>query len=96
MEKWFAASSSQVNGMNGVAYDEIVAKAALKEALMGEMALLAKENDLKPFEQVKDILVTPEVWSVENDLLTPTFKVKRNALKKAFQPQIDNMYSKLW
>jgi len=96
VEKWFAASSSQVNGMNGVAYDEIVAKAALKEALMGEMALLAKENDLKPFEQVKDILVTPEVWSVENDLLTPTFKVKRNALKKAFQPQIDNMYSKLW
>ena len=92
VEKW-STSTGQVNG---VTYDELVARSALKEAIMAEMSRLAKENDLKSFEQVKDIHVTPELWSVENDLLTPTFKVKRNVIKKAFNTQIEQMYAKLW
>ena len=106
VEKWWSSScqsngvvspsSSSANGLVAPSYDELVKKAALKEALLGELTRLGKENDLKPFEQVKDIHVSGELWSVENDLLTPTFKVKRNALKNAFQSQIDAMYSQLW
>ena len=92
VEKWSITSGH----VNGVTYDQLVTRATLKEAIMGEMSRLAKENDLKSFEQVKDVLITPELWSVENDLLTPTFKVKRNALKKAFHKDIEQMYSKLW
>jgi len=44
---------------------------------------------------VRDIYLHPELFSVENGLLTPTFKAKRQDLKKEFQPQIDEMYSKL-
>jgi len=92
VEKW-ALGAGHVNGIH---YDELVKKEAVKEAIVDEMSQLAKYNDLKSFEQVKDIFVTPELWSVENDLLTPTFKVKRNALKKAFNSQIEQMYSRLW
>ncbi|OPL20298.1 long-chain-fatty-acid-5-like ligase, partial [Mytilus galloprovincialis] len=42
---------------------------------------------------VRDIYVHPELFSVENGLLTPTFKAKRQDLKKVFQPQIDEISS---
>ena len=92
VEQW-ALGAGHVNGIH---YDELVKKEAVKEAIVDEMSQLAKYNDLKSFALVKDIFVTPELWSVENDLLTPTFKVKRNALKKAFNSQIEQMYSRLW
>lgn len=45
--------------------------------------------------QVKAIQLHPDLFSVENGLLTPTLKAKRCDIQKRFQPQIDNMYSKL-
>jgi long-chain acyl-CoA synthetase len=39
---------------------------------------------LDPHEQMDCIVVTPEAWSVENDLLTPTMKVKRNKIEDTF------------
>ena len=92
MEKWALAAGH----VNGIHYDQLAKKDAVKRAIMKEMAQLAKDNDLKSFEQVKDIFVSSELWSVENDLLTPTFKVKRNVLKKAFTTQLEQMYSCLW
>ena len=34
-------------------------------------------------------------FSVENNLLTPTFKLKRNVCAKEFKSQIDDMYKKI-
>lgn len=45
--------------------------------------------------QVKDIHICTELFSVENGLLTPTFKLKRNEARKTFAPQIEDMYTKL-
>lgn len=35
-----------------------------------------------------------EQFSVENDLLTPTFKLKRPQARAAFKEAIDRMYAK--
>ena len=45
--------------------------------------------------QVKDIYLHPELFSVENGLLTPTFKTKRQEVQKYFAQQIDDMYRHL-
>ena len=44
--------------------------------LMKELIQLGKRDGLKSFEQVKDILIHPELFSIENGLLTPTMKSK--------------------
>ena len=39
---------------------------------------------LDPHEQLDCLVVTADAWSVENDLITPTFKVKRNRIEDLF------------
>ena len=44
---------------------------------------------------MKDIYLHDDLFSVQNNLLTPTFKAKRNELQKKFQSQLDDMNSRL-
>jgi len=37
----------------------------------------------------------PNMFSIEDDLLTPTFKLKRPQLQKKYQAHIDAMYKEL-
>ncbi len=46
--------------------------------------LKAINEVLDPHEQLDCIVVTTESWTVENDLITPTFKVKRNKIEDRF------------
>lgn len=50
---------------------------------------------LRGFEQVQAIHLHPELFTVENNLLTPTFKLKRAPAKAHFQLQIDELYASL-
>ena len=46
---------------------------------------LKKVNaQLDPHEQMDCLVITAEAWSVENDILTPTMKVKRNKIEDVF------------
>lgn len=49
-----------------------------KKEIMDDMARLAKENNLSGLEKPKRIIVTGDAFTIENDMLTPTFKLKRN------------------
>lgn len=43
--------------------------------------------------QVKGIALHPELFSIDNGLLTPTMKAKRPELRNYFRSQIDELYS---
>lgn len=45
--------------------------------------------------QVKDIYLHPDPFSVQNGLLTPTFKLKRPQIKNYFKPQLDDIYKNM-
>ncbi len=44
---------------------------------------------LDPHEQLECLVVTEEPWTVDNDLITPTFKVKRNKMDDRFAAQYE-------
>lgn len=45
------------------------------------------------WEQVKEIRLTPEIWSIEAGHLTPTMKVKRKIVLEKYQCLVDEIYS---
>jgi len=63
---------------------ELCKNKQIKELILKELTQLGKKGDLKGFEQVKDIYLHDELFSLENGLLTPTMKSKRNELQKKF------------
>ncbi|XP_048361305.1 long-chain-fatty-acid--CoA ligase 5 [Sphaerodactylus townsendi] len=74
-------------------YEELCKSVAVKKAILEDMIKLGKEAGLKSFEQVKDIYLHPEMFTVENGLLTPTLKAKRAEVSKHFRSQIDALYT---
>ncbi|XP_075313047.1 long-chain-fatty-acid--CoA ligase 5 isoform X2 [Odontesthes bonariensis] len=75
--------------------EELCKKTEIKKAIISDMTKLGKEAGLKSFEQVKDVHLHPELFTIENGLLTPTLKAKRAELKVLFQQQIDKLYASL-
>jgi long-chain acyl-CoA synthetase len=67
----------------------------LKEFLLEQLLKTGKEYKLQGFEMIKNLRVTHEVFSIENDLLTPTFKLKRNIAKKKYDSQLKELYVEL-
>lgn len=67
----------------------------VKKLIMDDIHALGKKAGLFAFEQVKDIHLCWDMFTVENDLLTPTLKSKRPQLKTHFKAQLDAMYEKL-
>ena len=48
---------------------------------------------MESYNRVKKIIIMSELWSVENDILTPTLKIKRNVLNKRYRDQFDDWYA---
>jgi len=46
------------------------------------------------WEQIKAFELTPDVWSIENGLLTPTMKMKRKVVKEKYQHLYQKIYEK--
>ncbi|MEQ2278279.1 hypothetical protein XENORESO_015485, partial [Xenotaenia resolanae] len=67
----------------------------IKKAIITDMTKVGREAGLKSFEQVKDVHLHPELFTIENGLLTPTLKTKRTELKALFQSQLDQLYANI-
>ncbi|XP_078480004.1 long-chain-fatty-acid--CoA ligase 1-like isoform X1 [Lampetra planeri] len=74
-------------------YKELCDRADVKAVILADMLRLGKEGGLKSFEQVKAIYIHTEMFSVNNGLLTPTLKAKRNELQQHFRSKIDELYA---
>jgi len=64
----------------------------VREAILEDLIAKGNEGNLKGFEQVKCIFLSSELFTVENGLLTPTFKAKRPSVRKAYESQITELY----
>ena len=62
---------------------------------MTGFALSHRHWGLQGFEAVKAIHLEPQQFTVEDELMTPTFKLKRPQLQKKYQSVLDGMYKAL-
>jgi long-chain acyl-CoA synthetase len=59
---------------------------------MAELNRRALAKGLLDFQRVRAIYIDSRGWTAENDLLTPTFKIRRRALSEYYRQQIDDLY----
>ena len=62
-------------------------RAALQASLTNHLHTL--NSTLDPHEQLACLIVAATPWSVENDIITPTFKVKRNRIEDLYASQYE-------
>ncbi|DAZ93847.1 TPA: hypothetical protein N0F65_002178 [Lagenidium giganteum] len=72
---------------------KIVQDPAFKKDVVADMTRVGKEAELRGFEFVKQVHLHPDLFTVDNGLVTPTFKLKRPQLKELFQQEINAMYA---
>ena len=64
----------------------------LIKEIISDMDKFGRKNGLKGFEVVKKIILFKEGFTIENDLITPTLKLKRHNLKMRFNNDILELY----
>ena len=74
------------NTLEEIALSQEVRKRIMEEVDFGN-------QQFGKWEAIKMIEITPDIWSVDNDLLTPTFKPKREVILKKYKHLYDKIYS---
>lgn len=71
--------------------EDMVDSDAVKERLLIEINKYGE--DFKGYERPKKLVIIPEEFSTANDMLTPSLKLKRRNVIKAFKAEIDAVYA---
>ncbi|CAF1501122.1 unnamed protein product [Rotaria sordida] len=64
----------------------------LKRIVLDDMIREGKRRGLMSYEQVKAIEFIKEPFTIENGLLTPTFKARRYAVEKKYKELFQKIY----
>jgi len=65
----------------------------LKKDILKNFETIGEKSDFKGFEIIKKIYLSPEPFTVENDLCTPTLKIRRHVAKKYFADKLKELYN---
>lgn len=75
--------------------EDIATSEEARRLVLQDLETIARGEKRQGFEIIKDIRFSPQEFTPENDLATPTMKLKRPQLKAYFQEQIDEMYAEI-
>jgi long-chain acyl-CoA synthetase len=72
-----------------------VADPAVRSHVQAELDRLLQDvnRELAPHERLQMIVVANEPWSIENGLLTPTMKIRRNRIESAVTHAVESWYA---
>lgn len=73
-------------------FPEMCKQPSVVSVVLEEMDKTSKESDLMGFEKVKKIYLESEPWTIENDMITPTMKLKRNVSAQRYKEVISQLY----
>ncbi|KAA6409794.1 MAG: AMP-binding enzyme [Lasallia pustulata] len=94
----FAPWAGRVLGREIRAGDEAAVRAACAEkkvrrAVVAELERVGRKERFAGFEKVKACWLGVEPFTIENELLTPTLKLKRPQTAKKFRAELDQLYA---
>nr|CBX25302.1 hypothetical_protein [Oryza brachyantha] len=90
LKAWAASEGIQFEDLR-----QLCADPRARSAVLADMDSIGKEAQLRGFEFAKNVTLVAEPFTLENGLLTPTFKVKRPQAKAYFAKEIADMYAQL-
>ena len=65
---------------------------SFKMVVYRDLVRIADKNKLNSLEVPKNMMILKKPFSVDDDLLTPTWKLKRNVARKYYADDIKRMY----
>jgi long-chain acyl-CoA synthetase len=74
-------------------FSELCALPEARAAVLASLVAIGKEQKLRGFEVVKGVFLSSEEFSVDNGLITPTYKYKRAQLLEHFKSEVEKMYA---
>jgi long-chain acyl-CoA synthetase len=87
-------SDAEALGISGrPTYAELVLNPKIHDLL--EQEIKAANHELASFESIKGFIIAANEFSVENGQLTPSLKLKKKIILKAYKNEIDALYKKL-
>jgi len=77
------------NNIDYSSYENLLENEKVVDLINGVIA--EKNKDLPSWETLKKVTIVPE-FTIENKMMTPTFKIKKNVIRDNYAEKIDAMY----
>jgi long-chain acyl-CoA synthetase len=87
-DHWF--SLAKKHGLDAFDRNSLVNKALKADVILRLRSLL---HDFPAYAKIRRVTLILEPWTIENDLMTPTMKIKRSKVLKFHRAEIEKMYS---
>jgi long-chain acyl-CoA synthetase len=71
---------------------EVLSSKKLEQAVLKDLDKVGRKNKFNSYERVKAVRLFVDPFTIDNQLLTPTLKLKRPQTAKAFRQQLDDCY----
>jgi len=72
------------------AYPDLLGSDEIKNIIKRD--IIEATTDLPSYEKIKAFALVPEPFSAENDMLTPTMKLKRKKIVESYNDMLESMY----
>lgn len=81
---------AETNNIQFETFTDLISKPDIRELIDSEVE--KKNKELPSFETIKRVRIVPE-FTIENAMMTPTFKLKKNIIMKEYKDKIETLYN---
>ena len=74
---------------------EMIKSELLRTEIEKDLERLATEAQFNSLEKVKYFILSPEDFTIENEMMTPNLKMVRKQIEKHFKKEIDELYESI-